>query len=82
MDLMAPVFNQALKAGHVGFVTDTYIQCISSSLYSLTNILAEDNLGVLFNNGVCNKKVHLLNVNSIGQNIGEEIYSNTLFYRL
>ena len=47
MDLMAPVFNQALKAGHVGFVTDTYIQCISSSLYSLTNILAEDNLGVL-----------------------------------
>ena len=31
-DLMATVFNQALKAGHVGFVTDTYIQCISSSL--------------------------------------------------
>ena len=30
--LMEPVFNQALKAGHVGFVTDTYIQCISSSL--------------------------------------------------
>ena len=29
---MEPVFNQALKAGHVGFVTDTYIhvQCISS----------------------------------------------------
>ena len=25
MDLMAPVFNQALKAGHVGFVTDIYI---------------------------------------------------------
>ena len=45
---MAPVFNQALKAGHVGFVTDTYIQCISSSLYSLTNILADDNLGVFF----------------------------------
>ena len=56
MDLMAPVFNQALKAGHVGFVTDTYIQCLSSSLYSLTNILPEDNLGVLFNNGVCNKR--------------------------
>ena len=55
MDLMAPVFNQALKAGHGCFVTDTYIQRISSSLYSLTNILAEDNLGVLFNNGVCNK---------------------------
>ena len=31
-DLMEPVFNQALKAGHVGFVTDTCIQCISSSL--------------------------------------------------
>ena len=31
-DLMAPVFNQTLKAGHVGFVTDTYIQCISISL--------------------------------------------------
>ena len=24
--------HQALKAGYVGFVTDTYIQCISSSL--------------------------------------------------
>ena len=23
-DLTLPVFNQALKAGHVGFVTDTY----------------------------------------------------------
>ena len=30
--LVELVFNQALKAGHVGFVTDTYIQCISSSL--------------------------------------------------
>ena len=30
--LIEPVFNQALKAVHVGFVTDTYIQCISSSL--------------------------------------------------
>ena len=30
--LMEPVFNQALKAEHVGFVIDTYIQCISSSL--------------------------------------------------
>ena len=28
------------------------------------------------------QKVHLLNVNSIGQNMGEEIYSNTLFDRL
>ena len=56
MDLMAPVFNQALKVGHVGFVTDTCMQYISSSLYSLTNIPAEDNLGVLFNNGVCNKR--------------------------
>ena len=53
---MAPDFNQALKAGHVSFVTDTYIQCISSSLLGLTNVLAEYNLGVLFNNGVCNKR--------------------------
>ena len=30
--LMAPVFNQALKEGHVGFVADTYMECISSSL--------------------------------------------------
>ena len=82
MDLMAPVFNQALKAGHVGFITDTYIQCIRSSLWSLTNILADDNLGVLSNNGVCKKKVQLLNVDSIGQNMREEIYSNTLFNRL
>ena len=28
--LMEPEFNQTLKAGHVGFVTDTYLQCISS----------------------------------------------------
>ena len=29
------------------------------------------------------QKVHILIVNSIGQNMGgEEIYSNTLFYRL
>ena len=27
--LMEPVFSQAPKAGHVGFVTDTYIQCKS-----------------------------------------------------
>ena len=27
------------------------------------------------------QKVHLLNVNNIGQNMGEEIYSNTLFNR-
>ena len=31
-DLMEPVFNQTLKAGHVGFVTDAYIQCIHGSL--------------------------------------------------
>ena len=28
------------------------------------------------------QKAHLLNVNSTGQNMGEEIYSNTLFNRL
>ena len=28
------------------------------------------------------QKVQLLNVNSIGQNMGEEIYTNTLFNRL
>ena len=55
-DLMASIFNQALKVGHVGFVTDTYIQCLSSSLESHTNVLAEDNLGVLSDNGVCNKR--------------------------
>ena len=68
---MEPVINQALKAGHVGIVTDTYIQCISSSLISLTNIIAEDNLDVLFNTGVCNKRCSFLNVNNIGQNKGE-----------
>ena len=36
---MAPIFNQALKAGHVGFVTYKYIQCISSSLQILRNVL-------------------------------------------
>ena len=28
------------------------------------------------------QKMHLLNVNNIGQNMGEEIYSNTLFNKL
>ena len=28
------------------------------------------------------QKVHLLNVNNIGQDMGEEIYSHTLFNRL
>ena len=31
-DLIEPIFNQAPKAGHVGLVTDTYIQCLGSSL--------------------------------------------------
>ena len=31
-DKTEPVFNQALKAWHAGFVIDTYIKCISSSL--------------------------------------------------
>ena len=34
MDLMAPVFNQALKAGHVGFVTDTYIH-VKAAVYKV-----------------------------------------------
>ena len=71
---MKPVIKQALKAVHDGFVTDTYIQCISGSLLSLTNILAENNLGVLFNNSV-RMQLKVLNVNNIGQNMGEEIYS-------
>ena len=74
---MEPVFNQALKAGHDRFVTDTYIQFISSSLGSLTNIITEDNLGVLFNTDVC-----LLNGNNIGQIMGEKIYNHTLFNTL
>ena len=44
---MAPVINQALKAGHVGFVTHTYIQCISSSLYSLTKTFSQRIIWVL-----------------------------------
>ena len=79
---MAPVFNQALKAGHVGFVTDTYIQCISSSLLSLKNVLTEDNLGGLVQQWCMQQKMHLLNVNNIGQNMGEEIYSITQFNTL
>ena len=31
-NLVEPVFNEAQKTGHVGFVTATYMQCISSSL--------------------------------------------------
>ena len=32
--LMEPAFNKALKAGHVGFVTDTYQQSINSYKHS------------------------------------------------
>ena len=35
-DLKEPVFNQALKAAHVGFITDTYIQCIGSGQEALS----------------------------------------------
>ena len=34
IDLMAPVFNQALKAGYVGFVTDTYTMYKQQSIKS------------------------------------------------
>ena len=47
--LMEPVFNQELNEGHVRFVTDAYMQCISNSLKSPTNILTEENLDGLFN---------------------------------
>ena len=70
---MAPVFNQALMAGHVGFVTDTYIQRISSSLYSLRKVLAEDNLGFLFNNGVCNKRRTFLMSTTIARIWGRDL---------
>ena len=63
---MAPVFNQALMTGYVGFVTETYTQCISSRLLSVTNILA-----CFVQQWCMQQKVHLLNVNSIGQNMGE-----------
>ena len=45
-DLVEPVFNQALKAVHVGLSLMYIIQCISSGLLSLKSILAKDNLGV------------------------------------
>ena len=50
---MEPVFNQALKAGHVGFVTDTYTMYKRQSIKSYTHS-PRGHLGVLFNNGVCN----------------------------
>ena len=48
-----------------------------------THILIENYhyLGVLFNRCM-QQKVHLLNVNKIGKDMGEEIYSNTLFNTL
>ena len=39
---MEPIFNRALKAGHVGFVTYTYIMYKQQPIKSY--ILAEDNL--------------------------------------
>ena len=34
------LFDQALKAGHVGFVTDTYIQCIRA-IYKVLQIFSQ-----------------------------------------
>ena len=78
---MARVFNQALKAGHVGFVTDTYIQCIAA-VYKVLHAFSQRITWVFVQQWYTQQKVHLLNVNNIGQNIGGEIYSNTLFNRL
>ena len=66
---MEPVFNQALQAGHVGFVTDTYIQCISSGLESLTSILTFS--WCFFQHWCMQQKVLLLNINNIGQSKGD-----------
>ena len=44
--------------------------------YCLYNIEGYD-LSVLFNNGVCSKKMLLLNVNNIGQNMGGVICRHT-----
>ena len=80
MDLMEPVFNQALKGGHVGFVTVTYTMYKQQSLKSYKH--SRRGVGCFVQQWCMQQKVHLLNVNSIGQNMGEEIYSSTLFNRL
>ena len=50
-------------------------------MYTYTD--RELSLPVCFVQHWCMKqKVHLLNVNNIGKDMGEEIYSNTLFNRL
>ena len=69
---MAPVFNQALKAGHFGFVTDIYTMYKQQSIKSYKRSCRRSP-------GCMQQKMHLLTVNNIGQNMGEEIYSNTLF---
>ena len=78
---MAPVFNQALKAGYVGFVTDTYTTYKQQSIKSYKRYRREYP-GCFIQQWCIQQKVHLLNVNNIGQNMGEEIYSNTVFKRL
>ena len=72
---MEPVFNQALKAWHVGFVTDTQ-QSIKSYKHS------HRGLPGCFVQHWCMQQRVLLIVNKLGQNKGEEIYSLTLFNRL
>ena len=41
MDLMAPVFNRALKAGHVGFVTDKYLYNVSAAVYKVLQTFSQ-----------------------------------------
>ena len=76
---MAPIFNQALKAGHVGFFTK-YIH----TMYKLQTIKSfkrsrRGQPGCFVQKWCMEQKVHLLNVNNIGQNMGEEIYCYTQF---
>ena len=74
MDLMAPVFNQALKAGHVGFVADTY-------MYKRQSIVLQT-FWVFCSTMVYATKGAPSECQQHWPEYGEEIYSNTLFNRL
>ena len=58
-----------------------HIYNVKAADYSLTNIFADDNLGVLLYNGVCNKDAPS-ECQQHWPEYGEDIYSNTLFNRL
>ena len=73
---MGPVFNQALRQGML-VLSMIHIYNVQAAVYKVLQTFSQRMTWVF-----CSTQVLLLDANNIGQNMGEEIYSHTLFNRL